>query len=814
MNRRVLVLSLVILVGLPLITVQACGPDFSSDVFVRKMRPDNPKEFAAGKLGILLPTYPRADLIVAYRYLNGGALTPVEQAGYSPTETYYSEEELTAKWNREEAESKKYVSPSEHWKQERALYVESNDVVEQNRELRIQRANGTTFSPDYLNCTDDAFSNAVVVLKARVKTWGAKSPDLIDWIHGQDAVFSNCRGGDPVTPQDVLSGGSPLLRQDRAYQAAAALFYQARFDEATRAFEAIGQDAQSPWRGLAKYLATRAMVRKAFLSAKSDMGGHMAQFDPVLMKQAQSSIITLLKQPDSDLPHSALRNELDFVRLRTEPKVRVHELSAALVGPKADPNYAQHLTDLTWYLDANLDSGALREDADVEAIVGMDQAVHGVIPAQNQRVTQFEKTYRDLADLRSSSTLLDWLITFQSPTDEARKHAIAEWKATGHLTWMVAAICKASARDPEAPDLVKAAEQTPSDSPEWEMLNYHRIRLLIGLGRAAEARVLLNDSIVRVQSGKCDSSLNLYQGLRMRSAVNLDEALAYAPRKILNRASEEQASLDECLYVMKNPRRKYDCKKDAGQPEFNADAASLFNLESPLSVIADAAVSNKLPDNLRCSLAIMAWVRSVLANDDTTAAKVFPLLPQKIQEQAGSGTGFKPLVTLVKNPGLRPYLDPGVQRSYSFDFVESYRDNWWCKDWGLSWWENTWQQRGFPNEGLIRADETAAFLTPAQRAEGERQSSQLRSTDDADVVLGQRVLAYAKDHPDDPDVPESLFLVLRMVRYSCGPDYEPDSPEQKRMVHLTDEVSRTAARLLRQRYAASPWTKKAAPFAG
>ena len=188
MNRRVLVLSLVILVGLPLITVQACGPDFSSDVFVRKMRPDNPKEFAAGKLGILLPTYPRADLIVAYRYLNGGALTPVEQAGYSPTETYYSEEELTAKWNREEAESKKYVSPSEHWKQERALYVESNDVVEQNRELRIQRANGTTFSPDYLNCTDDAFSNAVVVLKARVKTWGAKSPDLIDWIHGQDAV--------------------------------------------------------------------------------------------------------------------------------------------------------------------------------------------------------------------------------------------------------------------------------------------------------------------------------------------------------------------------------------------------------------------------------------------------------------------------------------------------------------------------------------------------------------------------------------------------------------------------------------------------
>jgi hypothetical protein len=133
---------------------------------------------------------------------------------------------------------------------------------------------------------------------------------------------------------------------------------------------------------------------------------------------------------------------------------------------------------------------------------------------------------------------------------------------------------------------------------------------------------------------------------------------------------------------------------------------------------------------------------------------------------------------------------------------------------GLSWWENTWQQRGFPNQALIRADETAAFLDSAQRAEGERQSSQLRSMDDADVVLGQRVIAYAKDHPDDPNVPESLFLVLRMVRYSCGPDFEQGSPEQKRMVRLTDEVRRTATRMLRQRYASSTWTKKAAPFVG
>jgi hypothetical protein len=201
-------------------------------------------------------------------------------------------------------------------------------------------------------------------------------------------------------------------------------------------------------------------------------------------------------------------------------------------------------------------------------------------------------------------------------------------------------------------------------------------------------------------------------------------------------------------------------------------------------------------------------------HDDAIAAKVFSTLPQKVQAQAGAGTGFKPLVTLVRNPGLRPYLDPGVQRSYSFDFVESYRDNWWCKEWGLSWWENSWQQRGYPNEGLIRAGETADFLTPAQRAEGERQSAQLRATDDAEIVLGQRVLAYAKDHPADSNVAESLYLVLRMVRYSCAYDYGVDTPESKQMLKQETEIRQTAARLLRQRYASSPWTKKAAPFVG
>jgi hypothetical protein len=83
----------------------------------------------------------------------------------------------------------------------------------------------------------------------------------------------------------------------------------------------------------------------------------------------------------------------------------------------------------------------------------------------------------------------------------------------------------------------------------------------------------------------------------------------------------------------------------------------------------------------------------------------------------------------------------------------------------------------------------------------------------AQVFLGGLVVAYAKDHPEDYDVPEALFLVLRLVRYGCvaywfnGTSLTADSEKE-------DVIVQGAGRILRQRYAASPWTKKAAPFAG
>jgi hypothetical protein len=801
MNRRLFAAFILMLVVMPLFIAQACGPDFYPDVFVIKLRPDHPKEFASGKLGVLLPTYPRADLTVAFRYLNSGNLDATEGAAYQPTYSYH-DPEWEKQWNTPDAATGKQEDPAQAWQAIHARYAAATPKVEQERELKVQRPDGEISVSNYQNCNGDAFLRAVSTLQSRAKTWGERSPDLADWLKGQDVVFANCTDRILSLPSAAPAGSSPLLKADRAYQIAAAEFYGTRFEDARKSFEAIAQDSGSSWQGLARYLVARCLVRQAFYAKSSNNGDSAATFDPALMRQAAVLLESLLREKQPGISRRAIQKELDLVRLRIEPTARLRELADALAGPKSDPEYEQHLQDFTWYLDKQLDEKAVREDTSQDALDSSEYHANQFPLSSDATVALFSKTYTQLAGLRSSATLVDWLVTFQSPAQEAREHAFVEWKKTGQLYWLVAAISKASDKDPEVNDLIAAAAQVKPDSPAWESLTYHRARLLIALNRAEEARALLDRIMPQIRATGRDSSANLYLGLRMRASANLKQAMSYAPRKMLGRGSEEQAALDECIDVMKNPKRKYDCKQEMNPTQFSADAAGFFNTQAPLGMLADIAESGELPDQLRRSVAMMAWTRSVLLKDDAIAGKLFPLLPTKLQQEAGTGTGFHALMSILRNPGLRPYLDAGVQRSYSYDFVQSYSDNWWC------------QASSFAQDETPMRKERAAFLTAEQTKEVERQTSELERQGSAEIFLGGLVLAHANDHPDDTDVPESLYLVLRLIRYGCGRGYWGDASAAKEESQKVTAIQKAASRLLRQRYAASPWTKKSAPFAG
>jgi len=112
------------------------------------------------------------------------------------------------------------------------------------------------------------------------------------------------------------------------------------------------------------------------------------------------------------------------------------------------------------------------------------------------------------------------------------------------------------------------------------------------------------------------------------------------------------------------------------------------------------------------------------------------------------------------------------------------------------------------------------FLTATELKQGKAEVAALMPIDES--TLGRRVLDYVAANPNYPHAAEALYLILRMVRYGCA---SPALPEDARKMSWEPESQRgeavrlfvlrkDASRLLRERYASSPWTKKAGPIAG
>src|SRR5215510_9108563 len=156
----------------------ACGPDSVHPIFVFDTSPDLPfGEFVQGKVGIVRPTFGQKTLVVAYRYLNGGAFNAEEQ--------------------RQLVDALKGKAPDDDagpaikaWVEARKLVT--GDKEEQPEMYKERPGESYDFFP---NCTKNAFEVATDTLQDRVARFGAEDPNVHDWLRAQDTVFRNCGAG-------------------------------------------------------------------------------------------------------------------------------------------------------------------------------------------------------------------------------------------------------------------------------------------------------------------------------------------------------------------------------------------------------------------------------------------------------------------------------------------------------------------------------------------------------------------------------------------------------------------------------------------
>jgi len=737
--------------------LSSCGPFFARAAFTYTVHPDFPLEqFAAGALGVLQPTYARSYLAVAYRYLMGTGFNEAEQKA------------LVALWRDRLVST--VESNAEEWT--KVWLTARNTVPGIAAVARIDVFRAWGQYSNYLNCPADAFTTAASTLRRLQERFGPESPAVRAWVQAQDGVFGKCSDGANLT---VPPATDPQLRADSAYQRATAQFYSGHFDAAIAAFEAIAQDTASPWRALAPYLIARALVRKATLGAEE------GKVDIAVLAQAEEHVHKILADSAQREMHPAAGRLLQFIRFRSTPTPRLHELAQALLKQDTPATLQQDLTDYTLLLDQSLGdgTGAAAPAATANATVVKDDA------------------------------LGDWIVTFAATDQAALAHALAQWEHTSALPWLVAALTKLDASHEKAAPLMAAATQIQPTSPAFASVAFHRARLLLQAGKKDEVRTYLHTVLAQGKEALPVSAANWLRAVRMQMAGDLDEYLTYAQRFPSGITYDEDGrELPTQLFGVATGDVTESLPASGMQAHFDADAVMLFNQAMPLSLRKEAALRPILPAHLRRELALTSWVEAALLDQVAVAQELAPVVAAQMPElkpyldayvAAPSQDAKKSAAVflLLHYPGTRPYVDEGVGRLTPLDQIDNFRNNWWCG----------WQEKsttpdaegdghpGNPLSKMVRAAHALDFLTAAQKAAGHAEVQKLRALDTAPNYLVVQVLAWAQRTPNDPRVPEALHLAVRSTRYGCT--------DAK-----TTQFSKQAFQLLHKQYPQSPWAKQ------
>src|SRR5262249_10798123 len=133
-----------------------CGPDFPQAVFVFQTHPDRPlKGYAGGNLGVVLPSYYRSYLVVAYRYFSGHPLSKAERDNAL---SYWGWDMSGGDWGNHDPD------PVKEWLSARNQILGSHAESPQI-DTYLRQTQPAYYS--FGNCLDDSFHNAALTLKDR-----------------------------------------------------------------------------------------------------------------------------------------------------------------------------------------------------------------------------------------------------------------------------------------------------------------------------------------------------------------------------------------------------------------------------------------------------------------------------------------------------------------------------------------------------------------------------------------------------------------------------------------------------------------------
>lgn len=621
---------------------------------------------------------------------------------------------------------------------------------------------------DYiLNCPADAFRTAIKTYQNRVAIFGEQSQATQSWLAAQKTVFSNCAAGQDI-PDAAPAAVPKLIRQDRAYQIAAAYFYSTQFDRAAQSFDTIARDPDSPWHSLAPYLAARAYLRKATLAA--DEASAQAAFS-----EASGRVDEVLAKPGLKAIHPAAQAMKSYIVLRQDPNAARKWLEQRLMSGKSERNLLLDLLDYQWLLDQ----------------------VPGV-PAQIKKGQNAAKPDGD-------GGLTDWIETVQADAscqntgadvvaqcrDSALRHALSIWGRSKRDSWALASLLIAKSSGQLPADLLKSVGLWDESKPGYQTAQLRMLLLqerdALGMDRSeqekARSTILLTARQLLASGQFPPDGRNALREIILRHTDRFEEAEAVL-------LLEDLPDIQFYEFEANTPEEA----KPSATPQWILwnEATQWLNQEIPVSVMQQILKRRKISPALWNNLAIASWTRAIALQDYTHARELTPYLQEAVpvlteplerfQKASQSEMEFAAADLLATHPAMVLDVFGSDDRSARVATSEFAHHNWWC-----------FPRRDATNNDSLRF--APRTLSAQEREDAHAEKQKQEALDNGTNYLARIVLARAQTHPKDPRLPQDLHYLIRSTKGGCT-DQESSA------------LSKTMFRLLHTRYKASEWAKR------